>query len=155
MCGPMEMLGAAATLAGGAMQGISGYQQQKAMAAQSQANANLLERQALLERDKTSYEGVQHQKSARRLAAKQVASASASGFQVDGSTLDFVESTAAESDLDLQAIRYGGQIQANNMELQAKQKRYNARSQSKAAGLAFISPIISSAASLGRGFATP
>lgn len=154
MCGPME-IGAAITLAGGAMQGVSGYQQQKAMAAQSQANADLLKRQALLERDKTSYEGTQHQKSAHGLAAKQVASASASGFQVDGSTLDFIESSAAESDLDLQAIRYGGQIQANNLELQSQQRRYDARSQSKGAGLAFISPIISSAARLGRGFATP
>ncbi|WP_306257763.1 hypothetical protein [Pararhizobium sp. IMCC21322] len=153
MCGPME-IGAAITLAGGAMQGVSGYQQQKAMAAQSQANADLLKRQALLERDKTSYEGAQHQKSAQRLAAKQVASASASGFQVDGSTLDFIESAAAESDLDLQAIRYGGQIQANNLEHQSQQRRYDARSQSKGAGLAFISPIIRSAASFGRGFAT-
>lgn len=154
MCGPMEMIGAAATLAGGAIQGVSGYQQQKAMAAQSQANAELLKRQALLERDKTSYEGAQHQKNAQRLAAKQVASATASGFQVDGSTLDFIESAAAESDLDLQAIRYGGQIKANNLELQSRQRRYDAKSQSKGAGLAFISPIISSAASLGRGFAT-
>lgn len=153
MCGPME-IGAAITLAGGAIQGVSGYQQQKAMAAQSQANSDLLKRQALLERDKTSYEGIQHQKSAQRLAAKQVASASASGFQVDGSTLDFIESAAVESDLDLQAIRYGGQIQANNLELQSRQRQYDARSQSKGAGLAFISPIISSAASLGRGFAT-
>lgn len=153
MCGPMAMLGAVATLAGGAVQGISGYQQQKALAAQSQANADLLKRQALLERDKTSYDGFQHQKDARRLTAKQLASTSYSGFLVDGSTLDFIESSAAESDLDLQAIRYGGQVQANNLELQAQQRRYDAKSQSKAAGLAFISPVISSVASLGRGFA--
>ncbi len=152
MCGPLELLGAAASLAGGAMKGIAGYQQQQALAAQSRANADLLTRQALLERDKTAYEGVQHRKSAHRLAAKQVASATASGFRIDGSTLDFIESAAAESDLDLQAIRYGGQIQESNLKLQAQQMRHNARSQAKASGLAFISPVISSATRLGRGF---
>lgn len=152
MCGPLEAIGAVATLAGGAMQGISGYQQQRAMAAQSSANADLLKRQALLQRDKTSYEGIRHQQQARRLAAKQVASASASGFQLDGSTLDFIEDTAAEEDLDLQAIRYSGQIRANNLELQSRQQRLNAGSQSRGAGLALFSPIIGSAASLGRGF---
>ncbi|MEH6725751.1 MAG: hypothetical protein V7703_06280 [Hyphomicrobiales bacterium] len=153
MCGPLEILGATASLAGGAMKGISGYQQQQAMAAQSRANADMLKRQALLERDKTSHEGRQFQKNAHRLAAKQVASASASGFRIDGSTLDFIEGAAAESDLDLQAIRYGGQIRANNLQLQAQQLRHDARSQSKASGLAFISPVISSASRLGRGFA--
>lgn len=151
MCGPTEVM-VAATLAGGAMQGISGYQQQRAMAAQSSANAALLKRQALLQRDKTSYEGIRHQQQARRLAAKQVASASASGFQLDGSTLDFIEDTAAEEDLDLQAIRYSGQIRANNLELQSRQQRLNAGRQSRGAGLALFSPIIGSAASLGRGF---
>lgn len=153
MCVPMEMIGAAAGLAGGAIQGISGYQQQKAAAEQSKANAKLLERQALLEQDKTSYEGAQHLKQTQRLTAKQVASTAASGFQIDGSSLDYIESSAVESDLDLQAIRFGGQVQANNLKLQAEQRRNDARSQSKGAGLAFISPIISSAARLGGGFA--
>lgn len=152
MCGPLEILGAAATFAGGAMKGVAGYQQQKTMTAQSQANAELLKRQALLERDKTSHEARLHQNNARRLVAKQVASASASGFLIDGSTLDFIEASAVESDLDLQAIRYGGRLQADKLQLQARQERLNAKSQSGAAGLAFISPTIGSAARLGRGF---
>lgn len=152
MCGPLEIIGAAAGFAGGAMKGVAGYQQQKAMAAQSKANARVLRQQALLERDKTSHEARLYGKNARRLVAEQVAAASASGFLIDGSTSDFIEASAVERDLDLQAIRYGGRIEADRLQRQARQERLNSNSQSGAAGLAFMSPVIGSAVRLGRGF---
>lgn len=152
MCGPLEAAVAIATLAGGAVSGLAGYQQQQAMAAESEANAVLLKRQSMLERDKTSYERQRAGDQANRLAAKQIAAGSASGFQIDGSTLDFIESTATEQDLDLQALSYNGGVQADNLLLQSRQQRFNAQSQRRAAPIAGISPIIQSAAKLGAGF---
>lgn len=152
MCGPLEAAVAIATLAGGAVSGLAGYQQQQAMAAESEANAVLLKRQSMLERDKTSYERQRAGDQANRLAAKQIAAGSASGFQIDGSTLDFIESTAVEEDLDLQALSYNGKIQADNLRTQAQQERYNAKSQSRGAIFAGLSPLINTAVKLGTGF---
>lgn len=150
MCGPM--IAAVAMVAGGAMTAISGYQQQQAAADQSEANAEALKRQSLLERDATSYERGRAKDNANRLVAKQIASSAAGGFQVDGSTLDFIESSAIEEDLDLQALSFNGGIKADNLMLQSKQARYNAQSQREGAIYAGLSPIIQTAAKLGGGF---
>ncbi|MCR9239689.1 MAG: hypothetical protein NXI17_23710 [Alphaproteobacteria bacterium] len=151
MCGPTE-LAVTAMLVGGGMSAISGYQEQQALADQSEANSKLLKRQSLLERDATSFERERSKEQADRLAAKQVGAASASGFQIDGSTLDFIESSAVEGDLDLQSIAYNGGIKADNLKLQSRQELYNSKSQRKGAIFAGLAPIIETAAKLGTGF---
>lgn len=153
MCVPgAETIAAAAMVIGGGLKAVSGYQQQRALAAESEANARNLERQSLLERDATSHERARHVDRAKRLQAKQVSSASASGFNVDGSTLDFIQSTAVEQDLDLQALTYSGGIKADNLTVQSKQARFNAKSQRGGAIYAGIAPIIETATKLGTGF---
>lgn len=155
MCGPMEALAAGAMIIGGGMKAVSGYQEQQAAADQSEANSKALQRQSLLERDATSFERARAGDDAKRLAAKQVSSASASGFQVDGSTLDFIESSAVEQDLDLQTISFNGGIKADNLQLQSKQAGYNAKSQRRGAIFAGLAPIIETASKLGGGFSQP
>lgn len=151
MCGPME-LAVTSMIVGGGMSAFSGYQGQQAAADQSEANAAALKRQSLLERDATSFERARELDKSKVLQAKQVAAASASGFQVDGSTLDFIQSSAVEQDLDLQAISYNGGIQADNLQTQSKQQLFNAKSQRKGAIYAGLAPIIETAAKLGTGF---
>jgi hypothetical protein len=148
----MAALAAGATIIGGGMKAFAGYQEQQALADQSEANSALLKRQSALERDATSYERKRASDRAGQLIAKQVSAASGNGFQIDGTTLDFLESSAAEQDLDLQSIAYNGGIKADNLALQSKQQKYNAKSQRKGAIYSGISPIIESAAKLGTGF---
>eukprot|EP00752_Nemacystus_decipiens_P016661 g14901.t1 len=140
---------------GGGMKAISGYQQQQALADESEANARNLKRQSLLERDATSFERARELDNANRLQAKQVSSASASGFGVSGSTLDFIQSAAVEQDLDVQTIGYNGGVKADNLQLQSKQQKYNAKSQRRGAIAAGLAPIIETAAKLGGGFGQP
>lgn len=151
MCGPTE-IAATAMIVGGGMKAISGYQEQRALADESKANSRSLKRQSLLERDATSHERGKATAEAKRLAAKQVSTASASGFQVDGSTLDFIQSSAVEEDMDLQTLSFNGGIKADNLMLQSKQQAYNAKSQKRGAIFAGLAPIIETAAKLGSGF---
>lgn len=128
MCVPM--LG----LAGALISGAGSMAAASAQAGAANANAAYMERQAQIERDKARYEASRAEDRAKNLRGKQVAMAGASGLEAEGAIGEVLVDTMNQQNLDVQAIRYGGEINATNFEYKAQIERMNA-SNYKTAGM--------------------
>jgi len=125
------------------------------MGAMAQANAYkqqaaLHRRQAQAERQKGAYESQRNERKIKRATGSQRAAFAASGLQLDsGTALDVMSDTAAEMDLDTQAIRYGSVLRSGNEEMSARIAKSNASAAMIGGVAGFISPMISA---MGSGF---
>lgn len=146
MCGPV--LG----LIGGIVSGIGAFMGAQAQAQSYRAEAAYQQRQAQMEREAGSYEAAQKQDQLRRLIGAQIAGYAANGLAITGSPLGAIQSSAKEGAKDIAAIRYGSRVRENNSLDQASISRMNATNASRAAPIAFLSPVIQSATRLGGSF---
>lgn len=87
----------------------SQYQGSKQQARQAQENAR--------------YNAETRREQAKRLKSEQVASAGASGVQLDGSVLEVIKQTDTDAEMDAMNIIYGGEVDSANIRNQARQKR--------------------------------
>jgi len=123
----------------GAMGSIAAGQAQ-ANAANAQAYA--YQRQAMLERQQADFNANQQQEKAIKLISAQRAGYLASGVALQGTPLDAIADTTRQSDLDVQAIRYNGEIKAQNFEAQAAVFRTKAASAQQGGLIGALSPLI-------------
>ncbi len=150
MCHPAVAMGLG--LLGGVLQGAGAAQQRE-------TNAATLEmRNAAISRDITAEE----YSSAYQIAAKRVdiaktqgkarAGYAANGLALSGSAADVLRDSAIEGDLDVAAIRWNSETKIGGMRYEQDVNTHNAAEERGAAGLAFVTPIISGAARFGGSF---
>lgn len=120
MCVPM--IG----LLGGVISGIGSMAAASAQANAANANAAYMDRQAIIERQKADYEARRAEDRAKNLRGKQIAMAGASGLEAEGAIGEVLIDTQNQQSLDVQAIRYGGEVNATNFEYKASIERMNA-----------------------------
>lgn len=121
MCVPM--IG----LLGGLVSGIGSMAAASGQANAANANAAYMERQAIIERQKSAYEAGRAEDRAKNLRGKQIAMAGATGLETEGSVGEVLIDTLNQQTLDVQAIRYGGEVNATNFEYRASIERMNAQ----------------------------
>nr|WP_319485666.1 hypothetical protein [uncultured Cohaesibacter sp.] len=127
----------------GAIIGAAASVMQGAMAAQSaNAQAAVYDRQAQMERDKGEYEAGLQDKALTRTLGKNRATALANGLALVGTPADVIADNAVEGALDVQAIRYGAEVNATNYEMQADVSRMQGRQAMAGGVFGAISPII-------------
>ena len=117
MCLPLIAAGVSA--AGSIVSGIAGSQSYRAQAAYA-------DRQAQLTRQKGAYESARLRDQHDRQLASMRGQYLSSGIALSGSAADVLADSAAEASLDEQAIRFGSEINAGNLEYQGKMARANA-----------------------------
>src|SRR6185437_6911850 len=97
--------------------------------AQSQsykAQAQFQNRQAAMEQQKGAFEGASLKDQNDRQLATMRGQYLSSGIALDGSAAEVLQDSASEASLDEQAVRYGAQVRADNLNWSAKLSRMNA-----------------------------
>lgn len=137
MCFP-----AVAGILGAAVSAFGSIAQGAMQSASYKAQAKFAERQRSIELQKGAYEAKRQQERADQLMGRQRAQYLASGIGLTGSAAGIIESTAVESSLDEQAIKYGAQIKADNYTFEARLAKMNASNTMAGSIIGAISPMI-------------
>ena len=127
---------------GGVIGAVGSLVSAQASAQASNQQAAAYQRQAALERQQAEYNATQQQSKAIKLISSQRASMLAAGVSLQGTPTDVLVDTTQQTDLDVQAIRYNGEIKAQNFEAQAAALRSKADAQQVAGAFGAISPLI-------------
>jgi hypothetical protein len=127
---------------GGVVGAIGSIVSAQASASATNAQAAAYERQAALERQQAAFNASQQQDKAVSLISKQRTAMLASGVSLSGTPTDVLIDTTNQTDLDVQAIKYNGEIKAQNFEAQAGALRAKASAQQTAGAFGAISPLI-------------
>lgn len=136
----------------GAVVGAAGSVMSGMMAAQaSQQQAQAYERQAALERQQAAYNADQQQHKAIKLLSSQRAAFLGAGVSLAGTPTDVIVDTTQQTDLDVQAIKYNGEIKAQNFEMQARALRTKAEGQQIGGFFGALSPLIKGASGFSGG----
>lgn len=101
-----------------------------------EAQAREEKRQAWMERDAASYKANIQMDEGRRIAGQQVAASAANGLMPSEAVMT---DTANQAQMDVQAIRYGGEVRASNLNESARIKL------DQAASIRSTAPIIAGA----------
>lgn len=127
----------------GAILGAAASVAQGAMAAQAHsAQAAIYERQAEIENDRGEYEAGLQRDRAKQVLGSNRATALANGLALEGTPDEVILDSTVESELDVAAIRYGAEIKSGNYRMQAGVSRMQA-GQAMAGGLiGGLSPLI-------------
>lgn len=147
MCFP-ALLGIGAVLSGvGSALGAVMQGQQYA------AQAKLHERQAILEREKGSFDSAQQTKKIQAGIGEQIAGFASNGVDVSsGSPLSVVKDTGTEGALDVASIRYGARIREDNEKYSAKVAQMNSGMAMASAPFAFLTPILNNSSKIKSAF---
>lgn len=133
MCLPI--LGAVIAGVGSAMSAMTA-------AAQSKAQAEMERRQAAIERQTGAYEADRKTDQVQRVLGSARAATIANGLNLSGGALDVIDESAQEGALDVAAIRWNSRLAADNHMFKAGISEMNAKANTMAAPLAFLSPVI-------------
>lgn len=134
---------AALGLIGAVISGIGSVVGGVMQAQQAQQQAAIYDRQAAAERAQAAYNAGRQQDKSIALMSRQRASYLAAGVAIDsGTPMDIIEDTARETSLDVQAIKYNGEIKAQNFEMQADLFRTKADSAMVGGIFGGIAPVI-------------
>lgn|SRR5262245_25451541 len=104
--------------------------------------AAIYQRQAAAERAQADFNAKQQQSKAIKLISQQRTSYLASGLSLEGSPMDTLADTTRQTELDVAAIRYNGEIKAQNFEMQAAAYRSKAKGAQTAGVFGAIAPLI-------------
>lgn len=143
---------AAIGLIGGVLSGIGALAQANAAAANETAQANMKDRQALIERNTGAYKAERLAERVRQVEGNQRANYAASGLALTGSAGDVIEDSATQGALDIAAIRWNTQLTADNLGYEAKVNRMNAKNAKASGPIAFLTPVLGSVAKFGTSF---
>jgi cell wall-associated NlpC family hydrolase len=119
-----------AAVAAAAVSAVAAVQQGQATSKMAKYNAQVMENQAVAERQKAALEEQRHRARTTKLLSTQRALIAKSGLDLEGSPLLVMEDTAAQSELDSLLIRYNGEMGANRAQSQAGLDRMRASSAS-------------------------
>lgn len=140
MCGPL--IGAIVSAAGSLFSGMMQAQSYKAQAAQ-------MERQAQIERQRGEFESQRERERHRRVAGEQRAAYLASGVALEGTPTDVIIDSGQENEIDIQTIKYGAKIRADNYSYSARIAKMNAGHAMAGGAIGALSPLIGGFRSLG------
>jgi hypothetical protein len=121
-----------AMIAGAAVSAMGAIQQGNAAKGAANFNAQVAQNNAIAARQNAASSARRQEREARIRAGANRASASASGLQLMGSTLDFMEDNAMEEELDRLTIIHQGELQASGLETSAQLMRAEGRSRQRA-----------------------
>lgn len=130
---------------GTVMQAGSSIMQGRMAAQQGDLQAAAGRREAKLTEQKGAFDAARATERARGLIGTQIATASANGLQIDGSVADVIDDSAQQSQLDIDAIRYGANTQAANARFDARVARFNGQAGKTAGYINAGSDLISGA----------
>ena len=103
---------------------FSGYQQNE----MAKYNARVLQNQAIASEQKAQFDMTREREATQRLLSTQRARYAAAGVTfTGGSPLQVMEKTAEQGELDAQAIRYGGALQAAGYQAKARMARWEGK----------------------------
>lgn len=114
--------------------------QGQAQAANDQAA--IYARQAAAERAQAEFNAGQTRSKAIKIISQQRTGFLGSGLSLEGSPMDVLADSTRQSELDVAAIRYNGEIKAQNFEMQAQAYRNKAENARTAGVFGAISPLI-------------
>lgn len=151
MC--LAAVGIVASLVGGIVSGIGAMQAAQAQQAQYDAQAQMQERQAEIERRTSLFEQSRADDKAERVFGMQRAGFIANGLSLQGSAFDVAYDTGREHTFDQLAIRWNSKLKQDNYHYSAAVSRMNADAAGQAAGPAFLAPVLGAAGGAFKGFA--
>lgn len=131
-------------LIGAAVSAFGAISSANAQSASFKAQAKVNERQAEIEQEKGAFDAARARENAQRVTGAQIAAFGSSGVTAGGSPTDVIADSLAEANLDIGAIRFGSQVNADNLRTQAQVNRINARQARTAGVIGAISPFIDS-----------
>jgi hypothetical protein len=134
----MMAIGIIGAVAGAVGSVVSGM----AAAQASRAQADAYRDQAAREREQAAFNSQQQEHKAIKLISTQRTSYLAAGVSLYGTPMDVLDDTTQQSDLDVQAIKYNGEIKARNFDMQARALDVKAQGQEVGGAIGAISPLI-------------
>lgn len=129
-------------LIGGLVSAMGSLASGAAQANAANAQAAAYDRQAAAERQQAAFNADRQQEKSIKLLSTQRASFLAAGVSLQGSPLDVIADTTRETELDVSAIKYNGEIKAQNFEMQAQAFRAKADAAQTGAAFGALSPLI-------------
>jgi hypothetical protein len=130
-------------LIGGLVSAVGSMASGAAQANAANAQAAAYDRQAAAERIQANYNADRQRDKSIKLISSQRAAFGASGVDMSsGSPLDVIADTTRETELDVSAIRWNGEIKAQNFEMQAGASRAKASAAQTGGLFGAISPLI-------------
>lgn len=127
--------GALASTAAAGTAAVAAHQQGQAQANAAEANADIQEMNARVATQQATEEESRLRTRARQIISEQRAGVAESGFALSGSTLDMLEQSEREAELDALTIRYKGHLARAGLLADADQQRAQAGT-ARAAGRA-------------------
>jgi len=127
---------------GGVISAMGSIMAGQASANAANAQAAAYQRQAAAERQQAEFNANMQQEKAIKLISTQRAGYLAAGVSLQGSPLDAIADTTRQTDLDVQAIKYNGEIKAQNFEAQALAFKAKADAAQTSGIVGAISPLI-------------
>lgn len=115
-----------ASTAAAAAGGVAAHQQGQAQADAAEANADIQEINARVAGQQAAAEEGRLRTRARQLISEQRAGVAEAGFELAGSTLDMLEQSSREAELDALTIRYRGHLAQAGLMADADQQRAQA-----------------------------
>lgn len=143
---------AAVGLIGSVISGIGAASQMSQQAANQRANANMQREQANQTVDAANRDARMKQREVDQVLSRQRAGYLSSGIALSGTPASVIEESAAEGAMDVAMIRYNAGRSAANTRYSARVSDQNASNASKAAPIAFLSPVIEGVAKYGSSF---
>ena len=152
----LPVIAAVASVAAGAVGAVGAIQQANSAKASAnynaqvqENNAKVAERNRTMALDQTESEANQKQREIRRTLSTIRANYGKSGLDMAGSALDVLEDSAIEGALDVQTIRYQGDVRAQGYTDEAiaqrngaELSRMNAKAQGKAGAIGAASSLL-------------
>lgn len=149
---------AAIGLIGAVVQGIGAVAQGNAQAdaevRQHNMNAEAQTRQAAINQTTAAYQAQRKRDEVERNLGAARAAAAGSGLALDGSVMDVIGESAVEGEMDIQAIRWNGGMEADTNRQNAAVSRSNAQfaDSNRPTALTFLSPVLGGVARFGSSF---
>lgn len=142
-------MAAAAAVAGQAIGAAGNIRQGNAAEAAGEYNAQIAEQNAQATRATAAEEERRLRVSSRKQIGQARANYGASGVQLEGSPLDVLEESAANSELDALTVRHQGEQQARSLEQYATLERFKGKNAQIAGYLGAAGNVASAAGSVG------
>lgn len=136
------------SVAGTAVSAAGAIAQGRQQAALAEAQAQALEQQAKAEQASSSFEAMKEARQSSLAQSSARAAVGASGLGFQGSPTAVLSANAAQSQLDLDAIRWGSTIRQNNLGTQAGISRMQGRAAKQAGMFGAAGAIVSGASQL-------
>jgi hypothetical protein len=136
MCGP------ALGLIGGLVSAVGSIASGAAQQSAANAQASAYERQAYNERQAALYNASRQREKAVELIAQQRVGFLDTGISLMGTPMNILEDTTTETEMDVAAIKYNGEIKAQNFEMQADIYRMKGENAMMGGLIGSIAPVI-------------